>query len=281
MRPPAPTDPPTDPTPQARALKRAQDVRKQLIAIMDRYKLDLVSAGGFGGGGRARGWGGGLCLILRSAMQRWALVEPALHSPHRTLPSKHPRTPSQNYHPSTSHPPGKNYTRVCKAITSGFFFHAARKDPQEGYKTVVEQQPVYIHPSSSVFQSQPDWVIYHELVLTTKEYMREVGFFWGVGGGSGLVVHVRPRAAKGRSIPARLTQPPRPKTAASQQPPPPPPRNRQVMHIDPQWLVELAPRFFKPADAHRLSRRKRWERIDPLYDKYNDPVAWRLSKRKG
>jgi ATP-dependent RNA helicase DHX8/PRP22 len=30
---------------QARAMKRAQDVRKQLIAIMDRYKLDLVSAG--------------------------------------------------------------------------------------------------------------------------------------------------------------------------------------------------------------------------------------------
>ena len=61
----------------------------------------------------------------------------------------------------------------------------------------------------------------------------------------------------------------------------PPRRKRQVMHIDPKWLVELAPRFFKPADAHRLSRRKRWERIEPLYDKYNDPVAWRLSKRKG
>eukprot|EP00878_Enallax_costatus_P010769 GHUV01011246.1.p1 GENE.GHUV01011246.1~~GHUV01011246.1.p1 ORF type:complete len:559 (+),score=148.87 GHUV01011246.1:499-2175(+) len=151
---------------QARAMKRAQDVRKQLIAIMDRYKLDLVSA-------------------------------------------------------------GKNYVRICKAIASGFFFHAARKDPQEGYKTIVEQQPVYIHPSSAVFQQQPDWVIYHELVLTTKEYMRE------------------------------------------------------VMSIDPKWLVELAPRFFKPADPHRLSRRKRYERIEPLYDKYHDPVAWRLSKRRG
>jgi HrpA-like RNA helicase len=61
-----------------------------------------------------------------------------------------------------------------QAIASGFFFHASRKDPQEGYKTVVEQQPVYIHPSSATFQQQPDWVIYHELVLTTKEYMREV-----------------------------------------------------------------------------------------------------------
>lgn len=30
---------------QARSMRRAQDVRKQLVAIMDRYKLDLVSAG--------------------------------------------------------------------------------------------------------------------------------------------------------------------------------------------------------------------------------------------
>ena len=40
---------------------------------------------------------------------------------------------------------------------------------------VVEQQPVFIHPSSALFQHQPQWVVYHELVLTTKEYMREVG----------------------------------------------------------------------------------------------------------
>ena len=39
---------------------------------------------------------------------------------------------------------------------------------------VVEQQPVFIHPSSALFQHQPQWVVYHELVLTTKEYMREV-----------------------------------------------------------------------------------------------------------
>ena len=33
---------------------------------------------------------------------------------------------------------------------------------------------MFIHPSSALFQRQPDWVIYHELVLTSKEYMREV-----------------------------------------------------------------------------------------------------------
>ena len=30
---------------QARSMKSAQDVRKQLVTIMDRYKMDIVSAG--------------------------------------------------------------------------------------------------------------------------------------------------------------------------------------------------------------------------------------------
>jgi hypothetical protein len=144
----------------------------------------------------------------------------------------------------------------------------------------------------------------------------------------------------------------------------------QCCQIDPKWLVEMAPRFFKAADPHKLSRRKRqvsrrkrsgprphlpcpactlnpappalqtlpclhfepcparavlglqesacpatprkqktspaqlhapapllmhvsgWrlcvacllcvqERIEPLYDRYNEPNMWRLSKRRG
>ena len=55
-------------------------------------------------------------------------------------------------------PPPPPLLPPLQAVASGFFFHAARKDPQEGYKTIVEHQPVYIHPSSSVFQQQPDWV---------------------------------------------------------------------------------------------------------------------------
>ena len=56
-------------------------------------------------------------------------------------------------------------------------------------------------------------VIYHELILTTKEYMRE--------------------------------------TTA----------------IDPRWLVEFAPAFFKFSDPTKLSRRKRQERVEPLYNR--------------
>mmetsp|Transcript_12824 Transcript_12824/g.38739 ORF Transcript_12824/g.38739 Transcript_12824/m.38739 type:complete len:1220 (-) Transcript_12824:544-4203(-) len=151
---------------QSRSMKRAQDVRKQLMQTMDRYRLDLVSA-------------------------------------------------------------GRNFNKIRMAVASGFFMHAARKDAQEGYKTIADGTPVFIHPSSALFQRQPDWVIYHELVLTSKEYMREVSA------------------------------------------------------IEPKWLVELAPRFFKAADAHKLSKRKRGERIEPLYDRYADPMAWRLSRRRG
>ena len=38
---------PSEPTvrSQARAMRRGQDVRKQLVTIMDRYKMDIVAAG--------------------------------------------------------------------------------------------------------------------------------------------------------------------------------------------------------------------------------------------
>lgn len=50
---------------------------------------------------------------------------------------------------------GRNYNMVRKTIVSGYFQKAARKDPQEGYRTLVEGTPVYIHPSSSLFQRNP------------------------------------------------------------------------------------------------------------------------------
>ncbi|KAM6498648.1 P-loop containing nucleoside triphosphate hydrolase protein [Amanita muscaria] len=150
---------------QARSMRRAQDVRKQLLGIMDRYKHDVVSA-------------------------------------------------------------GRDYNRVRKAICSGFFRHAAKKDPQEGYKTLVEGTPVYIHPSSALFNRAPEWLVYHELVLTTREYCHNV-------------------------------------TA-----------------IEPKWLVEVAPQFFKVADANKISKRKKQEKIEPLFNKYEKADEWRLSKVK-
>ena len=151
---------------QIRSLRRALDVRKQLVTVMDRYKLELTSC-------------------------------------------------------------GRDYTKVAKAVVSGFFTHSAKKDPQEGFKTLVEGQPVYIHPSSALFNRQPDWVVYHSLVMTSKEYMHE------------------------------------------------------CLAVEPKWLTELAPRFFRFADPQKMSKRKRREKIEPLYDRFNPPNEWKLSKRQG
>lgn len=150
---------------QYTSLKRAQEVRKQLLSIMDRHKLDIFSC-------------------------------------------------------------GKATARIQKAICSGFFRNAAKKDPQEGYRTVVDGQVVYIHPSSCLINIKPEWAIYHELVLTTKEYMRE------------------------------------------------------VTTIDPRWLVEFAPSFFKFSDPTKLSRNKRKLKLEPLYNKYEEPNAWRISRTR-
>ncbi|XP_048472944.1 pre-mRNA-splicing factor ATP-dependent RNA helicase DHX16 isoform X2 [Rhincodon typus] len=62
---------------------------------------------------------------------------------------------------------------IRKAITAGFFYHTARLT-RTGYKTVKHQQVVYVHPNSCLFEEQPRWLIYHELVFTTKEFMRQV-----------------------------------------------------------------------------------------------------------
>ncbi|KAK1771543.1 P-loop containing nucleoside triphosphate hydrolase protein [Phialemonium atrogriseum] len=150
---------------QARSMRRAKDVRDQIVRIMERYRHPIVSC-------------------------------------------------------------GRNTQKVRQALCSGFFRNSARKDPQEGYKTLIEGTPVYLHPSSALFGKQAEWVIYHTLVLTTKEYMH------------------------------------------------------CTTAIEPKWLVDAAPTFFKVAPTDRLSKRKAAERIQPLYNKYAGEDDWRLSAQR-
>ncbi|CCU75879.1 Putative ATP-dependent RNA helicase [Blumeria hordei DH14] len=150
---------------QARSMRRAKDVREQLVNIMERYKHPIVSC-------------------------------------------------------------GRDTQKVRQALCSGFFRNSARKDPQEGYKTLIEGTPVYLHPSSALFGKQAEWVIYHTLVLTSKEYMH------------------------------------------------------CTTSIEPKWLVEAAPSFFKVAPTDKLSKRKKAERIQPLYNKFATEDDWRLSAQK-
>ncbi|KAK2441771.1 pre-mRNA-splicing factor ATP-dependent RNA helicase DEAH1 [Trifolium repens] len=63
---------------------------------------------------------------------------------------------------------------IKKSITSGFFPHSAKLQKSGAYRTLKHGQTVHIHPSSGLAQVLPRWVVYHELVLTTKEYMRQI-----------------------------------------------------------------------------------------------------------
>nr|POE51854.1 pre-mrna-splicing factor atp-dependent rna helicase prp22 [Quercus suber] len=151
---------------QPRSIKRAEDVRKQLVQILERHRLRVISC-------------------------------------------------------------GRDTTRVRQALCSGFFRNSARKDPHEGYKTLVEGTPVYLHPASALFGKAAEHVIYHSLVETTREYMNN------------------------------------------------------VTSIEPKWLVEAAPTFFKVAGGQgELSKRKKAERIAPLHNRFAGEDDWRLSAQR-
>ncbi|KAG4216678.1 hypothetical protein PC116_g34841, partial [Phytophthora cactorum] len=68
-----------------------------------------------------------------------------------------------------------NIEPIKKALTAGFFPNAAKLQRSgDSYRTVKNNTTVYIHPSSVLMKSDPPekMVIYYELVLTNKEYMR-------------------------------------------------------------------------------------------------------------
>ena len=98
---------------QVRSMKRARDIRDQVLGLMERCEIDLVSNSG-------------------------------------------------------------DIEAIRKAVTSGFFYHTSNLQKNGSYKTVKNPQSVHIHPSSGLTEVMPRWVVYHELVLTSKEYMRTV-----------------------------------------------------------------------------------------------------------
>lgn len=88
--------------------------------------------------------------------------------------------------------------RIQKSIAAGYFPNSARLTKHgDSYKSIRQKQNVFIHPSSVLYGSRPKWLLYHELVLTSKEFMRG------------------------------------------------------VMPLKPEWLVELAPHFYKPGDIEQ------------------------------
>ncbi|KAJ8074805.1 hypothetical protein AAF712_003922 [Marasmius tenuissimus] len=76
-----------------------------------------------------------------------------------------------------SNPNSNDVTPIQKAITSGYFYNTGQLQKSgDSYRTLKTNHTVYIHPSSSLFQHQPPvkTVLYYELVMTSKSYMRQV-----------------------------------------------------------------------------------------------------------
>lgn len=67
------------------------------------------------------------------------------------------------------------YENIEKSLLSGYFMQVAHleKFGTKDFKTVKDNQLVTLHPSCCL-NYKPDWVLYNEFVLTTKNYIRTV-----------------------------------------------------------------------------------------------------------
>jgi pre-mRNA-splicing factor ATP-dependent RNA helicase DHX16 len=98
---------------QIKSMKKARDVRDQLLNLLERVEIDLKSS--------------------------------------------------------------SDHDSIRKAFTMGFFSNSAQiQKSGECFRSIKHNQSIYIHPSSVLFGHQPKFVIYFELMFTTKEYMRQI-----------------------------------------------------------------------------------------------------------
>ena len=102
----------------ARSLSQADNVRAQLLRVMERLEIGLVS---------------------------------------------------KTYADQTRH-----YMDIRKALVCGYFMQIAHKEGEKGsYLTVKDNQVVSLHPSCGL-ETQPEWVLFNEFVLTTRPFIRTV-----------------------------------------------------------------------------------------------------------
>ncbi|WIA09143.1 hypothetical protein OEZ85_008554 [Tetradesmus obliquus] len=65
------------------------------------------------------------------------------------------------------------YTNIRKAITAGYFMQVSHLERQGNYLTAKDNQVVHLHPSTCL-DHKPEWALYHEFVLTSRNYIRTV-----------------------------------------------------------------------------------------------------------
>ncbi|KAJ8266299.1 hypothetical protein GJAV_G00128830 [Gymnothorax javanicus] len=65
-------------------------------------------------------------------------------------------------------------TNVRRCLAHGLFMNSAELQPDGSYVALDSHQPVAIHPSSVLFQAKPAYVVFNELLHTSKCYMRDL-----------------------------------------------------------------------------------------------------------
>ncbi|KAJ0976429.1 hypothetical protein J5N97_018394 [Dioscorea zingiberensis] len=65
------------------------------------------------------------------------------------------------------------YINIRKAMLSGYFMQVAHLERTGHYLTVKDNQVVHLHPSNCL-DHKPEWVIYNEFVLTSRNFIRTV-----------------------------------------------------------------------------------------------------------
>lgn len=65
--------------------------------------------------------------------------------------------------------------QIRRCLTTGFFAHAAKMQPDGTFRNVAGGTILHAHPSSLMFNRKADWVIFHEVMETgDKTFIREV-----------------------------------------------------------------------------------------------------------
>ncbi|PGH19160.1 hypothetical protein AJ80_04240 [Polytolypa hystricis UAMH7299] len=65
--------------------------------------------------------------------------------------------------------------KIQRCLTSGYFAHAARMQPDGSFRTISGGITLYAHPSSLMFNRKADWVIFQEILQTSdKTYIRDI-----------------------------------------------------------------------------------------------------------
>ncbi|KAJ2120204.1 Pre-mRNA-splicing factor ATP-dependent RNA helicase PRP16 [Coemansia sp. RSA 720] len=69
---------------------------------------------------------------------------------------------------------GANWDIVRRCVCAAYFHQAARSKSLGEYTNLRTSMPCHVHPTSSLYGMgfTPDYIVYHELVYTSKEYMQ-------------------------------------------------------------------------------------------------------------